>query len=86
MRPEFFISLCFGRYKIYKYKMSYLLDVSPHDGAVVGDVSKSGVDVERRRQALPVRSEVLHRFRMILLEGRRKRKDMNGFRSSCFPS
>ena len=36
--------------------MSYLFDVSPHDGAVVDDVSESGVDVERRRQALPVRS------------------------------
>ena len=85
MHPEFFISLCFGRYKIYKYKMSYLLDVSPHDGAVVGDVSESGVDVERRRYALPVRSEVLHRFRMILLEGRREAKGHERISFFVFP-
>ena len=36
------------------------------------------MDVERRRQALPVRSEVLHRFRMILLEGRRETKEHEG--------
>ena len=69
----------------FRYHGIYLFYISPHVAAIIDDVVESGVDVERRRQMVRVRSEVLHRFRMILPKDGGKRMDMNGFLSSYFP-